>query len=440
MRFSVLRCSLVRGIFHTAFLNLLLVFIPALMFFSPPKAMGGNGLPDAGKHAGSISQIDIQPGGLLQGDYRYFAENKRADNRFDIRRARLMIAGQLGGLGDFEFEYEMQDNAPANLLDAYLAADLGPHSLVAGQFKVPFSLQWQTRNHNLYFAERSMGEYLGPGRDIGVMVNGPIFQETLYYAAGLFNGNGIGNSINRKVHDDPEIAVRMVWQPLRHTDTFLHSLSVGASGTYARIDTPNIGLKVRTTGMVIGNRRIFDLSHNTKFGVIESVDRRDRWGLEAAWTAGPLGVAGEYIAMHYRDIVAVGEKPRDAKFSSAYASLVYAVTGEAIRIENGRYQAFVPDQPFNPGGGTYGGLCIAARYSCFDGDPDWINPEAHVSVSNAEAYSIAVNWVLSKNLRLLLDFTHTNLSDPIRVRVLPDGRVDYITEEDVATLRFSLCL
>ena len=40
--------------------------------------------------------------------------------------------------------------------------------------------------------------------------------------------------------------------------------------------------------------------------------------------------------------------------------------------------------------------------------------------------------------RVVLDYTHTELSDPIRVRVLPDGSVDYVDEENVVTLRFGI--
>jgi len=40
--------------------------------------------------------------------------------------------------------------------------------------------------------------------------------------------------------------------------------------------------------------------------------------------------------------------------------------------------------------------------------------------------------------RVLLDYTYTNLSDPIRVRVNTDGSVDYIDKENVITLRYCI--
>ena len=410
---------------------LALSFLYLLVALAPAHAAE----PLPGPWPGSV---DVRLGGLLQGDYRYYFEDERTDNRFDIRRSRLIAEGRIADLLRFELEYELQDNEAANLLDAYIATDFGEHSLVAGQFKEPYSLEWQSPNHPLYFAERSMGYYLTPNRDIGVMLTGSLFDGLALYSAGLFNGNGIGGEIRRKQHDDPEIAGRIVFQPLRNFDNFLRTVQVGASGTYARIDTPNIDTKVKGTGMAGSTRSLYVLTHDTKFGVINDVDRRDRLSAEAAWTYGPLAVFGEYFTLAYRDLVPVGGVPLDAELSAWYTAAVFSITGEPVLIENGRILPLVPARPFSPARQAYGALCIAGRVEHFDGDEDWINPAAFVSVRDADAYSIAADWILSREFRVLLDYTHTRLSDPIRVRVLPDGTVDYISKENVLTLRFSL--
>jgi phosphate-selective porin len=83
-------------------------------------------------------------------------------------------------------------------------------------------------------------------------------------------------------------------------------------------------------------------------------------------------------------------------------------------------------------------LCLAARYNHFNGDEDWINPVSFVSVGQADAYSLALNWVLYPMVRVVLDYTHTDLSDPVRTRILPDGSADYIDVENVVTCRFSI--
>jgi phosphate-selective porin len=107
-------------------------------------------------------------------------------------------------------------------------------------------------------------------------------------------------------------------------------------------------------------------------------------------------------------------------------------------LRNSAFAALRPDRFFNPPEGTWGAVYLAARMDRFYGDEDWITPVSYVSVREAEAYSIALTWALFPMHRLLLDYTHTNLSDPIKVRVQPDGSVDYIEEENVVTLRYSL--
>ena len=68
----------------------------------------------------------------------------------------------------------------------------------------------------------------------------------------------------------------------------------------------------------------------------------------------------------------------------------------------------------------------------------WIANNAFVSVREADALSLALNWAMNPFLNILLDYTYTDLTDLIRVRVNPDGSVDYIDEENVLTCRFQL--
>jgi phosphate-selective porin len=114
------------------------------------------------------------------------------------------------------------------------------------------------------------------------------------------------------------------------------------------------------------------------------------------------------------------------------------VTGEHFALKQGALLPIHPDRYFNPEDGTWGALVVAVRYDHFQGDKEWINPEAQVSVEQADAISLALNWVLFPMVRVIGDVTHTTFSDEIRVRVQPDGTVDTIDEENVFTLR--LCM
>ncbi len=383
--------------------------------------------------------MELRLGGSFQADYRHYLEDQRADNRFDIRRARLIFRGQLTRWFRFGMTFEFQGNETNNLLDAYIKAIYGNHGLKFGQFKEPFSLQWQTGNKAQFFAERSMGYCLGPKRDLGAMLAGEVLGGTIDYALGLFNGDGNDGSTRGSEHDEPELAGRLVLAPFKNAPpAWYGGFHLGFSGTYARIDTLNVDLKVKSTGMYGTGRNLYELTHNTKFGVLQSAGDRLQWAAEAAWTMGPFAIQSEYVHLRYADLKPAGRPAADADFSTWYVSLHYCLTGEPLVISRGKMKPVYPARFFDPREGTYGALCLSARFDHFDGDPDWINPAAHVSVETAEAYCLAAKWVLFPMVRVIADWTHTDLSDPVRVRVLPDGGVDYIEEENVFTLRFSM--
>lgn len=383
--------------------------------------------------------MELRLGGALQVDYRHYLESQRTDNRFDIRRARLKFAGAITRWFRFGMEYEFQGNETSNLVDAFGEVVYGSQAFRMGQFKEPFSLEWQTRDKGLYFAERSFGYSLGPKRDVGAMLHGSLFSQALHYGVGIFNGDGDDGSARGSQKDDPELSGRLTVAPLHHlANPWLRGLHLGASFTYADIDTANIDLKVKSSGMAGTNRNVYVLGHNTKFGVIQDVGQRQRLGLEAAYTVGPLALMGEAFHLRYTQMEPVGAPARDADFTSWYLAAVWCLTGEPLIMSGGRMKPLYPERFFNPSDGTYGALCLAARVEKFQGDEDWINPDAHVSAQRVDACSLALNWILFPMQRLIFDFSHARFSDPIRVRVQPDGRVDYIEEENVFTLRFSL--
>jgi phosphate-selective porin OprO/OprP len=168
------------------------------------------------------------------------------------------------------------------------------------------------------------------------------------------------------------------------------------------------------------------------------VDERVRGALEMGWASGPFAVQGEYMRLKYTGLAPVTESPRDAEFSSWYASIAYCLTGEHQVLAGGSMKPIYPRKFFNPSEGTFGALCLAARFEHFSGDEAWIKETASVSVREADAFSIGANWILYPMVRIIADYTHTDFSDPLRVRVNPDGSVDYIEKESVLTLRFSM--
>lgn len=383
--------------------------------------------------------MELRLGGTFEADYRYYFEENRTDNRFDVRRARLIFNGQLTRWFRYGMEFEFQGNETDNLVDAFGEFVSGSHGLRLGQFKEPFGLEWQTANKALPFAERSMGYYLGPRRDVGLMLHGSAFSENLFYAVGLFNGKGDDGATATSRKDSPEFAGRLVVRPFGRLDNdWLSSLQIGGAATYSRIDTQQVDVKVKSSGMAGLSRNIYVLSANTKFGVLQDADLRWRTGAEMAWSKGPVGVMAEWVWLHLDGLKPSGDPPRDADFTNTYGAVLWSVTGEPILLTGGVLQRVYPERFFDPAAGTYGAVCIAARVEHFSGDDDWITADQFVSVRNADGYSVALNWILFPMVRIIGDFTYTDYSDPIRVQVHPDGTVDYVNREKVFTLRLGM--
>jgi len=424
---------------------LLFIFAVGLMVSMSSENALGEQVFSAGYNEGFYVKsqeeggMEVRLGGSFQADYRLYAEGERADNRFDIRRARMNFIGLLTKWFRFGMEYEFQGNETNNLVDAYGEAVFGRHSLRFGQFKEPFSLQWQTANKGIWFAERSMGYHLGPTRDVGIMLHGSLLKKSVFYAAGIFNGDGNDGLTSGSEHDEPEAVARIVISPFKTiSNRMLNSFQFGLSGAYARIEPLNVDLTLKTTGMEGLSRSIYVLSHNTKFGVLQDTGNRVRVGLETAWAFRSLVVQGEYFHLKFTDLEAAGSPPADADFYSWYVSALWWFTGEEPLLADGAMKPVNPKENFNPDKGTFGAVGLGLRFNHFNGDENWINPAARVSVRDADAISAALNWALFPMHRFIIDYTHTAFSDSIRTRVRPDGRVDYVDEENVVTVRFSI--
>jgi phosphate-selective porin OprO/OprP len=373
-------------------------------------------------------------GGLLQTDYRYFEYDTGDpdENKFDLRRVRLQLSGQGLHRFGYKFEYEFQGASSRNLLDAYVDAYLFPFaSFRIGQFKEPFSLEHYTLDSLGFFAERSMGYYLTPGRDLGVMAHGSLWEDRINYGLGMFNGDGLDDTTGGDV-DDPEFTGRITFMPFKHWGvSLLDGLHVGGSLSYANIDRNNIEIHVKTTGLT----ELFDVASRAKFNIIRGADDRSRYGAELAWVWGPLAVAGESTYVLFRDITTSADR-FDFEIQDSYASFLWMVTGEEPAIRNGVFQSIKPTRGVQEGG--WGAFGLAFRYDFFEADDIAYDVlvNAGDSVREAEAFTVALNWYPTDFVRLVLDATRTTFDRPLLIDRDPlTGEAVYSDREDVFTGR-----
>ena len=374
-------------------------------------------------------------GGLLQVDYRYFRyENEDPNkNRFDIRRARLIMKGRILRHFDYEFEYEFSGAGSRRLLDAYVDINAIPYaSFRVGQYKSPFSFEQVTLDSNLMFAERPMGFYLTPGRDLGVMAHHSLWDDRLNYGIGIFNGDGPDDTVGGDV-DSPQVIGRVVASPFKHLEdgSFIQGLQFGGSGSYGNIDRNNVQATIRTTGLT----KFFDVASSAKFAIVRDVDKLSRYGAELAWTYGPLLLSGEYIKAKFSGVQTSSNR-FDVGLRDYYVSLLWMVTGENPVIQKGVLQPMRPKRNFWQGGlGAFG---LAFRYDSFEADPVVYQylVEPGDSVRKATGYSFAVNWWMNPYARFLIDLTRTKFDRPLLImRDSMTGDSIYSEWEDVVTAR-----
>jgi phosphate-selective porin OprO/OprP len=379
--------------------------------------------------------FSLRIGGLLQTDYRYYDYDAKDPNknRFDIRRARLLLGGTIYRYFDYKFEYEFQGSGSRNLLDAYTDVHVTPWaSFRLGQGKEPFGLEQVTKDKNLYFAERSMGFYLTPQRDLGLMAHASILEDRINYGIGLFNGDGLDDATGGD-EDEPEFAARLVLAPFKASGSdLLQDLQFGGSFTYSDIDRNNVQVQVKTTGLTT----FFEVASGAKFNVIRDAGEKRRYGLELGWAFGPLALSSEYVKMELTDIT-TSAGSFNANMEDTYVAFLWMLTGEHPKFKNGVFQPVQPRHNFLEGG--WGALGLAIRYDRFSAEPsvyDDLIVEGN-SVRKTEAYTIALNWFLNPSTRLIIDATRTEFDKPLIIDRDPlNGELIYAEREDVLTGRF----
>ena len=140
--------------------------------------------------------FNLMPTGYLTGQYGVYNNTYGAPpDSFAISRARIGFEGNYGKQLDFVMNIETISSPTVR--DAYL--DFKPANefkLMAGQMKVPFSMEVGTADTAVDFANRSIIGVLypdasGSNRAPGIDAHGDFSHGAVQYWLGVFNGQGI---------------------------------------------------------------------------------------------------------------------------------------------------------------------------------------------------------------------------------------------------------
>jgi phosphate-selective porin OprO/OprP len=125
-----------------------------------------------------------------------------------------------------------------------------------------------------------------------------------------------------------------------------------------------------------------------------------------------LFVQGEYFWYNI-DRNAFAPLP-SVKFQGGYAEAAYVLTGET-RLYNSAsasYGGVVPANPFSLSGGGWGAWEIAGRFSTIDLNNQLATANG-VAGGRQTIYTLALNWYANRNVRLMLDFLHGDVTKQV---------------------------
>ncbi len=356
---------------------------------------------------------------------------------YEVHRMRVGIEGELFRHIEYSVERELserelrdpiQQSTKTFWKDVFVEANYTRKAQIrVGKFKVPFGLDQTSSVSDLDFIYRSLGgNYLSPGRDVGVMVHGRFFDRALRYRVGWFEQDG-DNSRSRKIAGgDETIAARVTASPFKKVKG-LEEAEVGVSFATTSVSDESVlpnGLRGRTV-----------LSQYTFFEPMFVKGDRRRMGVDLDWTAGPFGARAEYsrVADAREDQGIGNEDLNDVRGQSWYVLGTCVLTGEK------KTRPVKPKKGFLQGG--FGAVEIGARFDrlWFDGkpglDPPFRNSRAEtVFPSGDKVVTLAVTWYANLWVKVQFNAIREEIEDTERSPI--PGRASFWSP----VLRFQLQL
>ena len=331
----------------------------------------------------------FQVGGRVEADFATYDEDRQSlGDGTDIRRGRLYAQGTLYRDWDWKFEYEFADNATTStnakgITDAYLRyKGFAPLLVTAGNFKQPFGLEQMMSAHNLTFTERALSQTFVPGRGIGLGVQGSGAHWSL---AGAVSGERPEGEVAAEGDEGWNLSARGTYAPFVDPGRVLH---FGAAVWRHEPEDSTSALRFRSKpeSNVTG---VFLVDTNT----LTAVDDMLVGGLELAGVWGPLSLQGEVMrAKVQRDGMS------NARFDGGYVQASWLLTGESrpYKVADGIFDRVTPNASVGLGG--LGAWELATRLSTID------LTAAGIVGGEQRDLTLALNWYLAPNLRLMLDY------------------------------------
>ena len=355
----------------------------------------------------------LQIGLLLQADGRFAAQDENAQfaDTFAIRRLRPYLRGRI--LRRFEF-YLNPDFAGGTLVvqDAYFDTVFSPAFRIrAGKGKTPFGMERLHSASNLLFMERAYPTALAPNRDLGIQVLGDVGGGVVSYLAGVMNGVPDGGSADVDSNDGKDLSARVIVRPFtRNVGSPLRGLGFAVAG--------NTGNQSGAAALPSFRTQTLQQPYFSYATGAVASGRRTRYSPQLFFFRGPFGGWAEYV--HTEVPVSRTGVTADIANKAWQVAASWVLTGEAATDAGAGVR---PRAIFDPSTGHWGAFQIAARVHELEVDRAAVDLgfAATGSSHKAQSWTVGLNWILTGNVKYVLNFERTVFDDNAGTRRPENG-------------------
>ncbi len=341
--------------------------------------------------------FDISVGGRVHVEASTSSPDPALEERFefedgvDWRRARLVLNGAF--LERFTFKIE-HDIASGDIVptDVFIEATLndGAATFRAGHFKEPFSLSiQQSSNSHSFIARPAAVTALAPGRNMGFMVHDRLPGDRVAWAVGAFRDS---DGYEIRPGADWSLSGRLTGLALdgdEGSDPLLH---LGVALSHRQPTADAVRLRGRT-GVRLAPRTV-------DTGWLPADGMRLAGG-EFALAQRSFWLQGEVMTAQV-DLLPVGSPDgRSARFEAQYVEAGWFPTGErkSYSRSSRSFTRLTPKTSVPEGRGAWE---LAARWDQID------LSGGSVLGGSQQSLTVALNWYLRNDLRVLANYVSTD--------------------------------
>jgi phosphate-selective porin OprO and OprP len=368
---------------------------------------------------------------------------QRLDDGVNVRRARIGVIGKFLSDWDYALIYDfggasdgfdstasvggatvgfLPGGALSGIENAYLSYTGfkpfgGKLAIEGGVMDLPYTLDEASSSNDIPFMERAASGITATNIAAGDFRStfGARWYTDRFWAGAYVTGPTTGaihsaSSINPPGTTEQYGTIARVAGQVLSGDNY--SLHIGGDAEW--LIQPPHNLIANTQTLTLSDRPELRIDPTTlvSTAAIAGASGAQVYSAEAAGTYGPLFFQGEYFWYNV-DRNAFAPLP-SLKFQGGYAEAAYVLTGETRHYNAGSaaYGGIAPANPFSLSGGGWGAWEIAGRFSTIDLN-DRLAFANGVAGGRQTIYTLALNWYVSGNVRLMLDYLHGNVAKQI---------------------------